>query len=89
MTQKQNVLAAFQSGEELTPKQIASRFNVANVNAVINSLRMEGYPIYLNAGKKGSDGTRLAARYRLGTPTRKVIAAGYKALASRGPKAAN
>ena len=82
MNQKQKVLSAFQAGEEMTPKQIASRFSVANVSALVNTLRQEGYPIYLNQGRKGADGVRLSSRYRLGTPTRKVIAAGYKALAA-------
>jgi Mn-dependent DtxR family transcriptional regulator len=71
----QRVLEAFKSGEELTSKQIASRFNVANPTATVSTLRMQGYPIYLNKSGKTS-------RYRLGSASRKVIAAGYKALAA-------
>jgi hypothetical protein len=41
---------------------------------------MEGYPIYLNqhTDSKG----RVTQKYRFGTPSRKLIAAGYKALAA-------
>jgi hypothetical protein len=63
------------SGEELTAKQIKSRFGLANPTAAISSLRMQGYPIYCNP--KGQ-----VSKYRLGTASRRVIAAGYKALAA-------
>lgn len=68
------------NGEELTAKQIASRYGVANPHDAIYNLRMEGYPIYLNS-RKDSKG-RVTQKYRFGTPSRKVIAAGYKALAA-------
>lgn len=66
--------------EELTAKQIAARYNIANPHDTIYTLRMEGYPIYLNQ-RTDSKG-RVTHKYRLGTPSRKVIAAGYKALAA-------
>ena len=67
-------------GEELTAKQISARYNVANPYDTIYTLRMEGYPIYLNqhTDSKG----RVTQKYRFGTPSRKLIAAGYKALAA-------
>lgn len=68
------------NGEELTAKQIASRYGVANPHDAVYNLRMEGYPIYLNS-RKDSKG-RVTQKYRFGTPSRKVIAAGYKALAA-------
>jgi hypothetical protein len=40
---------------------------------------MKGYPIYLNERKTAKGGTTL--KYRLGTPSREVIAAGYQYLA--------
>ena len=67
-------------GKELTAKQIASRFNVANPHNTIYELRREGFSIYLN-DYKDSKG-RVTQKYRFGTPSRKVIAAGYKALAA-------
>lgn len=82
MTRKEAVLTALKNGEQLSSKQIASRFNVANPTALVNTLRMEGYPVYLNEGSKDSRGRQRVNRYRLGTASRKVIAAGYKALAN-------
>ena len=47
MSKSDRVLAAFNSGEELTGKQIASRFSVGNPRALVSSLRMNGYPVRL------------------------------------------
>ena len=79
-TQAQRVLEALKTGEELTAKQISARYKVASPAKVVSTLRFAGYPIYLNqhTDTKG----RVKSKYRLGAPSRKVIAAGYKALAS-------
>jgi Helix-turn-helix domain len=76
-TNTQRVLEALKTGEELTAKQISSRFGIANPSAAVHTLRSKGYPIYLNARKTQ---TGVTNKYRLGTPTRAMIAAGYKAL---------
>jgi hypothetical protein len=73
------VLDALKSGEKLTGKQIRARFGVANPRATISDLRMNGYPIYLN--KHVDTKGRVTNKYRLGSASREVIAAGYKALA--------
>jgi hypothetical protein len=67
------------NGEQLTAKQISARYNVANPYDAIYQLRMDGYPIYLNrhVDSKG----RVTQKYRFGAPSRKIIAAGYKAKA--------
>jgi hypothetical protein len=75
MTIQDKVLKAFQSGKELTSEQISSRFGAGNPQAVVQSLRFAGYPVYLNTRKNG------VKKYRLGTPSRRVISAGYKAIA--------
>lgn len=80
MSQKERVLTALMSGERLTSKQIAARFSVANPTAVISALRFEGFPIYKNPRTNSKGETRNF--YRLGSPTRAVIAAGYRAMAS-------
>ena len=67
------------NGQQLTAKQISARYNVANPYDAVYQLRMEGYPIYLNrhVDSKG----RVTQKYRFGAPSRKLIAAGYKAMA--------
>lgn len=81
MTQKEKLLKAFARGQELTAKQITSQFGIASPSKVVSSLRLDhGFPIYNNrhVDSKG----RVTNKYRLGTPTRSVIAAGYRAMAA-------
>ncbi len=77
-TKTEKVLTALEEGQELTSKQIASRFNVGSPGRMIHSLRMAGNAIYLNThtDTKG----RTTKKYRLGTPSKRVVAAGYQAL---------
>ena len=79
-TKTEKVIAALESGVELTAKQITARYGVANPRAVISSLRMQGYPVYLN--KRTNSLGESYSKYRLGTAPRAVVAAGYQALAS-------
>jgi hypothetical protein len=81
MTKIERVLEALQNGEELTAKQIRARFGAGNPASVVQSLRFRGFPIYSNP-KTNSKG-EVKNFYRLGTPSRKVIAAGYRALAAQ------
>lgn len=83
-TKKARLLDAFQSGEKLTAGEIRTRFGIKNARAAVSSLRMDGYAVYLNQGTLDERGRRRTARYKLGAPMRKVVAAGYKALAQQG-----
>ena len=78
MTQKQRLASAFTNGAELTSKQIRSQFKIASPTKVVSQLRLEdGMSIYLNQ-RTDSKG-RTTQKYRLGTPSRSIIAAGYRA----------
>jgi len=79
-TQAAKVVAALENGTELTAKQISARYGVKNARALISSLRMQGYPVYLNKRVSTFDG-QTYSKYRLGTASRAVIAAGYRATA--------
>ena len=79
-TIKSKVLTALQSGRTLSSAQLRSQFGAGNPQSVIQSLRFDGFPIYLNTVSDTKGRTRNG--YRLGTPSRAVIAAGYQALAS-------
>ena len=74
------VIAALQNGTELTAKQIQSRYSVANARALVSSIRMQGYSVYLNKRVSSFDGETYS-KYRMGTPTRAVVAAGNAAIA--------
>lgn len=80
VSKETKVLTALQDGAELTSKQIAARFGAGNPQAVIQSLRFKGFPIYLNTHSDSKG--RVTRKYRLGTASREVIAAGYQALAT-------
>jgi len=81
VTKTAKVIAALENGTELTAKQIEARYSVGNARALISSIRMQGYPVYLNKRVSTFDGETYS-KYRLGTPTRSVVAAGFRALAS-------
>ena len=78
-TQAQREINVLKNGVELTAKQIAARYGVKNVRAVISQLRSEGYAIFLNKRVSSFDGETYS-KYRLGTPTRATVAAGFAAL---------
>ena len=82
VSKKEQVLGALLAGQRISPAEMTSRFGVKNTSAMASSLRMDGYPVYLNEGAKDTRGRKLASKYRIGSTSRKVIAAGYKALAS-------
>lgn len=75
-TQANRVLAALSTGEELTAKQMRSRFGFSTTNSVratIAKLRRDGNAIYLNE-RSNSKGT-VTQKYRLGAPSRSMVAA--------------
>ena len=80
LTKQARLIQAFENGAEMTAKQITQRFGFANPTATVSDLRLRGgLAIYANkrTNKLGDTYTK----YRLGTPSREVVAAGYKALA--------
>ena len=77
-TKSGKLLEALQAGEKLTAKQISARFGIKNPTATVSDLRLRGgFAIYANqhTDTKG----RVSTKYRLGTPSRAIIAAGYRA----------
>lgn len=66
-------------GERLTESQARKRFGVGNLRAEVTRIRQAGYPIYTERRKAGNN--QFVTEYRLGTPSRRLIAAGYKAMA--------
>lgn len=81
MTKTARVLNAFKNGEELTAKQIGARFGAKSPSRIVEYLREQGYCIYLNehTNSKGD----VTNKYRLGTPSRAIVAAGIAALGAR------
>ena len=72
------VFQALQSGKALTASQ-ASKMGVKNLSAEVSRIRSNGFAVYTNSRKAGN-GVQVT-EYRIGAPSRKLVAAGYKAMA--------
>ena len=68
------ILTFLKTGSDITQAQARKRFGITNVRARMSELRQAGYPIYLN--QKTTANGRTIKAYRLGTPTRLMIAVG-------------
>ena len=79
LTKQARVLEALKGGQKLTAKQISARFGVKNPTATVSDLRYSGFAVYANQHKDSKG--RVTTKYELGRPSRRVVAAGYKALA--------
>lgn len=72
MTQTERITNHLYTGKTLTAQQALRKFGVANLRARIDDLRKAGVPVYNNGGE-----------YRLGKPSRLMIAAAYRLLGGR------
>lgn len=70
---------ALYNGEKVTPAQAQKRFGIKNISAEVSRIRQNGYAVYANTRVAGN-GVQVT-EYTIGKPSRKLIAAGYKALA--------
>lgn len=80
VTKQARLLEALQNGEQLTAAQIRARFGIANPTATVSDLRFAGFAVYCN--RRTDTKGRVTMKYRIGRPSRRVVAAGYRALAS-------
>ena len=78
-TKTYKVFSALQAGEKLTPSEAKHRFGVGNLSAEVSRVRAAGFCVYSNSRVAGN-GVKVT-EYQIGKPSRKLIAAGYKALA--------
>lgn len=78
MSATTSLINYLKSGKTVTAKQITARFGLANPHEAVRQLRMKGYAVYANNSTLWNGET--TTRYRLGTPTRKMIAAAYAVL---------
>jgi predicted RNA-binding protein (virulence factor B family) len=77
-TKTYRLFSALQSGERITASQATKRFGIKNVSAEVSRIRQSGFAVYADQRVAGN-GVRVT-EYRLGTPSRKLIAAGYRAM---------
>ena len=72
------VFSALQSGEALTESK-AKKMGIGNLAAEVSRIRQHGFAVYTNSRKAGN-GVQVT-EYVLGKPSRRIVAAGYKAIA--------
>jgi len=66
-------------GEAVTAAQAQKRFGIKNIAAEASRIRQAGYAVYANTRTAGNH--TQVTEYVIGKPSRKVVAAGYAALA--------
>ena len=77
-TKTYKLFNALHSGETVTPAQAEKRFGIKNISAEASRIRQAGFAVYSNSRTAGN-GVKVT-EYVIGRPSRKVVAAGYKAL---------
>jgi hypothetical protein len=70
---------AMYNGESVTASQAEKRFGIKNISAEVSRIRQNGYAVYAN-NRKAGNGVEVT-EYQIGRPSRKIVAAGYKAMA--------
>ena len=73
LSKRVKVLNLLSKGESVTWKTLRNRFDLVSPRALVDTLRSEGNMIYVNKTAKGTS-------YRMGEPTKAIIAAGIKKL---------
>ena len=69
LTKKQRVLNLLNKGKSVTWSTLRTRFDLTSPRAMVDQLRTEGHMVYINQTSNGTS-------YRMGTPTKAIIAAG-------------
>jgi len=70
---------ALRNGDRITASAAEKRFGIKNISAEVSRIRNAGYAVYADTRVAGNHVQ--VTEYRLGTPSRRIIAAGYKAIA--------
>ena len=75
MSQNERLIQYLSTGRTITSAQARSRFGVRNLRARVNDLRNDGFCVYTNRTSTGTS-------YRMGTPSRAIVAAAYSTAGS-------
>jgi hypothetical protein len=75
MSQNDRLVRYLSTGRTISAAQARSRFGIRNLRARVNDLRSEGFCVYTNRGE--------TTTYRMGRPSRSIVAAAYQTAGSR------
>ena len=73
LSKTQRVLNLLSSGKSISWKTLRTKFDLTSPRAMVDKLRAEGNMIYINRSAEGTS-------YRLGSPSKAIIAAGIQKL---------
>jgi len=73
LSKRTKVMNLLSKGAPVAWKTLRTRFDLGSPRALVDTLRSEGNMIYINKSAQGTT-------YRLGVPTKAIIAAGIKKL---------
>ena len=73
LSKRTKVMNLLSKGAPVSWKTLSTRFDLGSPRALVDTLRSEGNMIYINKTAKGTS-------YRMGVPTKAIIAAGIKKL---------
>jgi hypothetical protein len=79
-TKTYKLFSALHAGEKVSASVASKRFGIKNISADVSRIRQAGFAVYANSRVAGN-GVKVT-EYRIGKPSRKLVAAGYRALAS-------
>ena len=71
LTKKQKVINLLSNGRPVSWTALRNKFDLTSPRAMVDQLRTEGHMVYINQTSNGTS-------YRLGTPTKAILAAGVK-----------
>lgn len=74
MSQNDRLVRYLSSGRSISAREARSRFGIRNLRARVNDLRTEGFCVYTNRGERTT--------YRMGRPSRAIVAAAYQVAGS-------
>lgn len=77
-TKTYKLFNALLKGEVISQAEATKRFGIKNIRAEATRIRQKGYAVYSNRRVAGNHVA--VTEYELGKPSRKVVAAGYKAI---------
>lgn len=78
-TKTYKLFNALYQGEAVTASQATKRFGIKNMSAEVSRIRQAGYAVYAN-NRTAGNGVKVT-EYVIGRPSRKLVAAGYRAMA--------
>ena len=79
LAKKTKVLNLLLKGAPVTWSTLRSKFDLTSPRAMVDQLRTEGHMVYINQTSNGTS-------YRLGTPTKSILAAGASKLFKKSMK---